>query len=308
MIHEYALDPELLKSWASNDRDYAEFFREYGIGTPRLISSYPKEKKSKLRNYFLREAPADQQSRQGLRYVEMVTQLLESVVLRCGLDCRSGIWSDDVRPENERAPFSAILSVDEIDTPNSLIPANMYLRDSIWNHPRQKDITRTLVGLNEVAEDFLRFSTREVVIVDAYGWTDRAIVAIKSLVEAASKSKIHDQMPEFYLYYKEKVDRSRAGNSSPSADFVKQQILSDFQERGAEVQLHVFELKEREENDVFHNRCILTEHGGVSLGHGVDVSNDVHHTDEAKLLEKHIYEKHWRQFMSDTCFDVVSQA
>ena len=33
MIYEYALEPAVLTSWASNDRDYAEFLREYGLGT-----------------------------------------------------------------------------------------------------------------------------------------------------------------------------------------------------------------------------------------------------------------------------------
>ncbi len=44
MIYEYALDPAVLSTWASNERDYAEFLREYGLGTPRIISSFPKKK------------------------------------------------------------------------------------------------------------------------------------------------------------------------------------------------------------------------------------------------------------------------
>lgn len=44
MIYEYALDPVVLSTWASNERDYAEFLREYGLGTPRMISSFPKKK------------------------------------------------------------------------------------------------------------------------------------------------------------------------------------------------------------------------------------------------------------------------
>ena len=43
MIYEYALEPAVLTSWASNDRDYAEFLREYGLGTPRIVSSFPKK-------------------------------------------------------------------------------------------------------------------------------------------------------------------------------------------------------------------------------------------------------------------------
>lgn len=38
--------------------------------------------------------------------------------------------------------------------------------------------------------------------------------------------------------------------------------------QAGDISVHVFELRESGGGDVFHNRCILTEHGGIKLGRG----------------------------------------
>lgn len=67
MIYEYALEPAVLTLWASNNRDYAEFLREYGRGTPRIASSFPMKKATKLRSYLMQHCPQDAQSLAGQR-------------------------------------------------------------------------------------------------------------------------------------------------------------------------------------------------------------------------------------------------
>ena len=114
-------------------------------------------------------------------------------------------------------------------------------------------------------------------------------------------------MQEPLLFYKEKRGSGNSGNGSPSADHVRQQIFQGLTGGLSNIQLEVFELRETENNDVFHNRCILTEHGGVITGHGISVSGDESHTDEAILMKPKIYQKKWRQFVEKNCFQVVSE-
>lgn len=70
----------------------------------------------------------------------------------------------------------------------------------------------------------------------------------------------------------------------------------------------MFELKENDDSDTFHNRCILSELGGIALGHGIGVSEDEQHSDEATVLEKAIYLKKWQQFVENSSFNVASKA
>ncbi len=308
MIHEYALDPTVLLSWAGNKRDYAEFFREYGLGTPRIISSFPKKKASKLRSYLLQHSPQDNDSLHAQRYMEMVTKLVESIVLRDVPDNQPQNWSDAAKIENERTQFGAVLSAAPIATEQNITPANMYNQNSIWNHPNQIDIQRTNDGFMSAVSNLIRLSTQQIVIVDAFGWKNNAIQLIQCIANAISRKRVHNQLPSIYLFYKEKRGSRNSSSMSPSPEYVKTQIFQGLNSDVSKIQLRVAELQEIPGNDVFHNRCILTEHGGVSIGHGIDVSGDYAHSDEAFLFNDRIYQKKWRQFIEDPCFEIVSEA
>ncbi|MDI3323395.1 hypothetical protein QKW35_03310 [Pontibacterium granulatum] len=303
MIHEYALDPELLKTWASSDRDYNEFFREYGLGTPRLASSFPKQKAAKYRNFYLREGPADEQSLQAQRYIEMVNHLTCALVHRDGFECASSEWSESVISEDAREPFYALLASAPLESDRCLTPATMYSRESIWNHPRQQNVARTYESCSPVLRDVLRLAKDRIVFVDSFGWNQRAIGFIGRLIGDAFQGRVHSAIPEIVLYYKKKRN-----GGTPSASHVKAEIERRVGGCAQALILRVYELEEIEGEDVFHNRCILTELGGVSLGNGVDVSERPSHTDELTLLEREVYEKKWKQFVEELCFEVVSQA
>lgn len=308
MIHEYALEPTVLSAWASNDRDYAEFLREYGLGTPRVVSSFPKKKASKLRRYLLQHSPQDTQSLTGQRYTEMVIKIVESIVIRDVPDHQPSVWSEAAVIENRRTPFDVILSSSTIDAKNNITPESMYLQGSAWNHCGQLDIQRTNIGLLSVIGNLVRLSAKHIVIVDPFGWTAEAIGFIRFLINFIPHNRLADDFPTITLFYKEKRGSGNAGNGSPSADHVKNQVMKGLNGEIENLQFEVFELREAAEGDVFHNRCILTEHGGVITGHGIGVSGDEAHTDEAILMSPDIYQKKWQQFIEKNCFEVVSIA
>lgn len=307
MIHEYTIAPELLMKWAADDRDYDEFFEKFGLGHPRVVSSFPKKKATKFRSYFLRNGPADRGSQQGMRYVEMVTHMIESLVLRDDFFCNSTDWENDVITEDKRAPFYAVLSTKELNTPRSLTPDNMYLPNSIWKHKRQANISRTYESMSVYLKNILRISTKKVVIIDSFGWNARAIDVVCRMIDDILIDRIHSDIPEVTLYYKERLDKNPS-KASPAADSVEKKIQEGLSSDENLINIKVVELKERTGEDVFHNRCILTEHGGVKLGHGIDLSKDPNHTDEIDLMEKHIYMKYWDQFVENLAFEVITES
>jgi hypothetical protein len=303
MIHEYALEPTVLSAWASNDRDYAEFLREYGLGTPRLVSSFPKKKASKLRSYLLQHSPHDTQTLSGQRYTEMVIKITESIVIRAVADHVTSVWSEAAVNENQRNPFGVILSSSAIDGENNITPDSMHLQGSAWNHCDQLDIQRTNAGLLPAFGNLVRLSSKHIVIVDPFGWTKDAIGFIQYMINFIFHNRFTDCFPKITLFFKKTYD-----GRNPTADHVKSLVMQGLNGEIESFEFEVFELKDAAEGDVFHNRCILTEHGGVSTGHGIGVSNNEAHTDEATLMRSKIYQKKWRQFIENNCFDVVSSA
>jgi hypothetical protein len=305
MIHEYALEPSVLVHWATNERDYAEFFREYGCGSPRVFSTFPTQKAGKLRSYLLQSCPSDSQSTHSRRYVELVEALVETVILRLIPENSYSSWNESVVSENQRLAFHAVISKESINIDRNLTIANMHGRESVWNHKRQENILRTTLSFTSVFLNLLRYSCDKVVFVDAYGWSEDSINMIQRLIKLSFQNRLTNKCPEFILHFKEKQGGRHSGQGSPGANYVKQKILSGLDQ---EINLSVNELKECISSDVFHNRCLLSEHGGIIYGHGLDIKENYLHTDEALLMERQIYEKKCKQFFENISFEVVSKA
>ncbi|MBU1296875.1 MAG: hypothetical protein KJ609_05815 [Gammaproteobacteria bacterium] len=306
MIHEYALDPAVLASWASNRRDYAEFLREYGIGTPRLISSFPRKKATKLRSYLLSKCPINRQSLASQRYEEMVQKIVESVIVREVDDVELAEWQEKVVLENNRVSFDVILLITEIQEENAVTLETMYSQGSIWNHPNQINVSRTNKDLLNAVMNLVRLSTERIVIIDPYGWTDEAISFIQFMLQSININRVSGGLPTVTLFYKEK--RGGSGRGSPSASHVKQAVTQGLAPELSDLKLEVIELSETCNTDVFHNRYVLTEHGGVGIGHGIGVSGNGIQTDEIYLVTGDIYRKKWNQFIEKNCFQLISAA
>lgn len=307
MIFEYALQPSVLLSWSSNRRDYSEFLREYGLGTRRIISSFPKKKASKLRSYLLQHSPADEQSLQGQRYTEMVLKIVETLVFRDVAHFESE-WPVAVVEENSRAPFGVIFSSESVDVEHCITPETMYDEGSIWECKGQLDIQRTNEGLYSAIENLVLLSSERIEIIDPFAWTRQGIAFIQFLLNSLSRDGVNHVFPSVDIFYKEKRGGINTGRGSSPAEYVKTNIVAGLEADVSNIEINVFELQEKNDGDVFHNRCILTEHGGVMTGHGIGVSGEEGHTDEAVLMESHIYKKKWRQFVEEPCFDVASNA
>lgn len=308
MIYEYALEPSVLSDWASDNREYSSFFREYGLGTPRIISSFPKSNSRRLRGYLLALGPQNRETLEGRRYEEIVLFLVDCIVRRGVPDAHESVWRDDVLVEHQRVPFDFILASELINTKEIITPRTMYDKSSIWNHKDQILIKRTTSSFFSVLSNFLRFSTKEFVIIDPYGWTIESIEFICFLIRSISQNRLVEDLPVLKIFYKEKNGSKNSGIGSPGSQHVKDQIINKSSGLLSNLEIEVFELKELNGGDVFHNRCIMTEHGGVITGHGISVTDDECHTDEAILMSRDIYNKKWQQFVEDNRFEIVSRA
>lgn len=301
MIKEIAIDPDVLIEWSRNIRDYRDFMEKYGIGTRRIISSFPKTKYKNLKKYLLPKTNQISSDMDKSRYVAMVQTLENNIYLRCNEVDLSREWQDLVLDELE--PFDVIIARERFNCDNVLTVSNITESDFLYlDH--QVSFKRTKEDLINTISGFLRLTMSEVLIIDAYAWKPNAIQTIKAIIKEVSDRKFKAKPVEITVIYKELAH----GSPAPDAKFLKREIEKEFECFPDDIKLTVKQLKETEDSDTFHNRYILNDIGGISLGHGLDISDKEHTTDEVTLLTKSNYRKRWLQFARNTNFKVVSLA
>jgi hypothetical protein len=308
MFFEYAIEPNVLMRWASNERDYYEFLREYGLGTPRIISTFPKKNARRMRSYLLSLGPTDSSKSETWRYTDMVTAIVDCLVQRDIREQNISEWNKLAKLEHARVPFNAVISESIDEKPYFLSPSAIYEPTSIWNHAKQVSFLRTSDNLIGIIFNLFQLSSKQIVIIDPYGWTKKSIEIIQKLLELDSQKTPNKQIQNLTVFYKEKIDYKNAWNASPSAQEVMNLITADLPIKCESISINIYELKENDGSDTFHNRCILSELGGISLGHGIGVSEDESHSDDATVLEKPIYLKKWAQFIMNNDFSVITSA
>lgn len=298
MIKEFALDPALLLHWAKSERDFREFFREYGRGTPRHISSFPKKKFSKLRSYLIEKIDSLENEHAKLRYTEMVQALADGLACRsCDIPTTSN-WVDLVQSENQIEPFDTILSSSEINLESALTLDNMYSSE-LWNIPFQLNIKRTQEDFLKHLDSFVKTTSNNLVFIDAFCYQNRSLDLISKLINQLEQRKLKENTVKVQIFYRENTN-------SKDVHHVKNKILANIKPK-LNIDIQVNELRSSSGQDVFHNRYILNDCGGILLPYGFDLSDEECETDEAIILSKENYDKRWRQFIENPSFEVVNQ-
>lgn len=110
MIHEYALEPELVATWT--DRTLCRHFKDnFGFDQGRVGSRYPKHWKKLVWEAFNNTDNSTNDIAQK-RLVELLERLSERMVRRTNTqwDADTKSWFENAEREHERRPFHAILA------------------------------------------------------------------------------------------------------------------------------------------------------------------------------------------------------
>ena len=110
MIHEYALEPDLVASW--HDRTTFRFFVEmFGFGRGRVVSRYPKKWRTLVWEAFDRTFGATASDIERKRIETLLSQILTPEVRRPGCIWNEGQeWLSNAEREHARRPFHSILA------------------------------------------------------------------------------------------------------------------------------------------------------------------------------------------------------
>ena len=296
MIHEYALEPELVATWG-NRHDFRYFIEKFGLGQPRIVSRYPKPWKRLVWEAFRTDNEVER-----ARMTELLARLSERMVHR-----RNYVWEPE-RPwlqnahdEHARVPFHAILaSANSTHHPRTLISDGLGDATPLWAVPHAVTIARSAGEMAAAVVAMLRIADI-VVFVDPYFRPGR--LENRRPLEAFLSAVVNDRplaMPARVEVHTA-LDEDRSGTREFFEDQCRRNLPRCIPDG---VRLVLLRLQERPGAQHLHNRYILTDVGGLVFGAGLD-EGAAGETDDVTLMDRAQYELRWSQHAAEPmAFDV----
>lgn len=299
MIYEYAIDPQFIVDIAGNKASSALLSNSIGIGKGSLVSNYPPNLGQSARQIIKDQLDNAKSQRQSKLEAKLQTRLSEVTELASLLTtntikrCNAVNWAGSFHDEHTRFPFYGILKNSAIAAEAQLpIQGEGWLCDSschLTNCPRGKKVTRRGADLAQVLKPLLQ-NASEVTFVDPYFYPEQ------SYRETYTEffKMIEDATPVRLLGKRIATIICKNANNEPLLNFEQacKTSLISWYSAGA-LELCIYRISRLDQGQEIHNRYILTDIGGVSLGHGTGTSTAISSCDDIHLLERDQYIQ-WR--------------
>ena len=297
MIHEYALEPELVATWG-NRHDFRYFIENFGLGRPRIVSRYPKPWKRLVWNAFHSNDEFEK-----ARMTELLARLSECMVKRRGYVWEpERTWLENAHREDERVPFHAILArVNSNDHPRTLLSDGLDDATPLWAVPRGVTIVRSAVEMAAAVVDMLRMAD-VVIFVDPYFRPGR--IENRRPLEAFLRAVVNARPLDLptRIEVHTSLDEDRSGTREFFEDQCRRHLPRCVPDG---VRLILSRLRERPGGQRLHNRYIITDVGGLIFGSGLD-EGAAGEIDDVTLMDRPQYELRWSQHATESmAFDVT---
>lgn len=304
MIHEYAIDPELIIAWGKDRKDCRYFFNEFGLGTSRFMADFPNLKK--WRKQF-RQAWATAGDNEKTRIEELFKRITEKRVHRLDEDYDPNrTWLENAEEENRRHSFQAILSVDNPRDHDQVLSATALdsLRDDhpLWHVKSQSSCARQAQEMADLLSPLL-INCSELHFIDPHFGPQNARHR-RPLAKFLEKVA---HLRQRRLPIERIIMHTAATDKSSEASFFRQvceQQLPALIPEG--LQLELKRWQQTSGGEKLHNRYILTDIGGVKIDPGLDEGQDGE-SFEVILLERNPYEKQWNDYVGFPAFDLAEE-
>ena len=168
MLREYAVEPDLVPTWL--DRKTGRYFlNNFGLGTPRIISQYPRNNWQRLVWAAWYAISDDQTENERKRMEALIQRLWEEAVQRQGAIWRPNRpWLDSAVEEHRRVPFHAVLArSNPAGHERVLVADELDERAPLWALGHGMTIPRKAEAIADAVGDMLRAAT-DIVFVDPH--------------------------------------------------------------------------------------------------------------------------------------------
>lgn len=289
MIHEYALEPEVVASW--HDRDKGRFFIDrFGYGAGRVVGMYPSKTNWRKHVWAVLDADFSPTDKDRMRMVEIVKKLIEAKVQRVGSEWNGTLdWLTNAESEHLRKPFHAILARENPRNNGTVMREADILEGEAagWGTPHSIVVQRSAENMAECVAPMLRCATR-VLFIDPYF--------------RANERRFRDPLAAFLRQVSPQatteIHASASYKDAPNEEYFRDESERALQRHavipgGRELKMHRW--RNREGGEKMHNRYVLTDIGGVQFGTGLDEGEEGT-TDVVSRLGAEPYEKLYQDY------------
>ena len=288
MIHEYALEPELVATWT--DRRTCLYFKEsFGLGQGRLVSRYPKCWKELVWEVFDSTDDFDQK-----RLEVLLLHLSEQMVRRSDdqWDGESTSWLENAEREHEKRPFHAIVTrTNPKSHAHVLTESEIDDESPLWKVGHGRHVKRNAVEMAEVVAPMLECSS-DVIFVDPYfrPGEQRWRRPFKAFLERMVRQRPGEMPTRIEVHTSDKF------KDTETKKFFRGECDAKLHKCVPEgMKVLVRRLKKKQDGEQLHNRYILTDLGGVAFGTGLDEGKEGE-TDDITLMARDQYQLRWSQY------------
>ncbi len=294
MLYEFALDPQLVYRVTESRRNFIDFIRCFSIGTPAVVSDFPKIKH--FRRQVLSDLDDDLPESQKTMVEEVLKFLSESPRVKRCTDYNSGNdWKSNVLKENERIPFDVVVCATSGMNIGEITLEDMH--EGYPDYPRQVLVQRVAKKITGAIENMLRLSTKIVFVDPYFSADDKNWIPFIKFVEVAETEQPVGRLDIEVLF--------RKGARGISADLVIK-FKENHSDLLAGCNVTFKQIKERKNQEIIHNRYVLTDIGGASFGVGLG-EEAITASDEVTLLEESVYELRWNQYAEMNGFVICEE-
>lgn len=287
MIHAFALEPKLVATWGKRE-EYRFVCDKFGLGTPRALLELPAFRKWKRDVYLAANELA--LSQKEMTRIEELFKLFGDHKCRRTDSVYNGLltWLENAESEYDRRPFGAIVAAQNPrEHQGVLVSGQLDERGAQWACEVGAPPARTAEALAGVLSPML-INCKTLHLVDPY-WNPAEPRYSKVLEALMDVLVTHALSPELI--------RVHCSDKLALALFEKAATeMAARLPKGCTIEFARW--KEREGGEKLHNRYVLTDLGGVSLGIGLDAGK-AGQTDDLVLLPRALYLHRWLQYVKD---------
>lgn len=312
MIYEYALDPEFLIDIADKSELCMHLKHYFGYGNTCVIAGYPLnilKEANKIIDTKITLAHSDKQKASLQEKKKRLNDIWDSLSANCTKRLNIPKGNNGLLSESNRLPFYSIITNNSIYS--NLFPISIeHIRKatcSIYNHKRTLLVQRSSKKMLDAIRPLLR-NASQFTFIDPYFYPENKrfrstynlffseiassnhvrVSGLRDIIIICAKGDELDNSKRPFITHREFKDSCKNAFS--------ENLLQD-------LRLTIYRIKSKTQE--LHNRYILTDIGGILLGHGTDCSlSHPESFDDIALLER----EHWaelnRQYTPKSlCFD-----
>jgi len=300
MLKEYAVEPECLNNWQT----FRYLIEQFGVSRGRLISRFPKDWYKRVLNTC-----SDFTVKQRWQLEIELKRLKKTAIINSGKDFDGAMdWISNalIQFEKRHSFHAVIVKSHEDPPPGVLIADEITHTDPLWKTEHEIRVERTVDDLSGATEGLLKISDR-IMFVDKM--FEPASERWRDLLARFIALANTDRRKQLILEYHTKIDNDEYGKP-------ENERIQDFQDEcrrflahliPEELSLKIVRWDRHHRGDFFHERCILTDKGGIRIDWGLDTGKPGE-TTLVSLMGDDVWKQSWANFQTGAkTFDFVDE-